>query len=182
MKEISLHILDIAKNSIRAGASLVGISLVEDDTTLTLTIRDDGCGMDEELLASVKDPFSTTRTTRKVGLGIPLLTMAAGQTGGFVDITSETGENHGTTLVAKFYTNHIDCMPIGNMPETVATLIQGSPQIDFEFCHQKGNHTVFLSTKEMRDILGDDVALDCPDVVLWIIESLSNEYHLLSQK
>ena len=180
MKEISLHILDIAKNSIRAGASLVGISLVEDDTTLTLTIRDDGCGMDEELLASVKDPFSTTRTTRKVGLGIPLLTMAAGQTGGFVDITSETGENHGTTLVAKFYTNHIDCMPIGNMPETVATLIQGSPQIDFEFLHVSDRFRVSLDTRQLREILGEEIPLSSPEILLWISQYLEEQYENLS--
>ena len=182
MKEISLHILDIAKNSIRAGATLVKISLIENDATLTLMISDDGCGMDHEMLQTVKDPFTTTRTTRKVGMGIPLLTLAATQTGGWVDIVSDTGENHGTSLTAIFYTNHIDCMPLGNMPETIATLIQGSPKIDFEFSHKKENQSVFLSTQEMRCILGDDIELDCPDVILWIIQTLQEEYNLLTKK
>ena len=179
MKEISLHILDIVKNSVRAKATLIEISVSEVDATLTFTVKDNGCGMDEEMLAAVKNPFTTTRTTRKVGLGIPLLTLAAQQTGGDVDIISNTGENSGTTLSATFRTDHIDCMPLGNMVDTICTLIQGSPAVDFIFSHRKGNGNVYLSTVEMREILGGDIPLDNPEIFLWIKETLTEEYALL---
>ena len=103
MKELSLNILDITENSVKAGATLTKISIVEGDDTLTLTIKDDGCGMSEEILKSVENPFYTTRTTRKVGLGIPLLKMAAEMTGGNLKIVSSTHpDSHGTTVTANF--------------------------------------------------------------------------------
>ena len=104
MKEISLNVLDIAENSVKANATLTEIFIDEVGDTLTLTIKDDGCGMNEETVKSVIDPFYTTRTTRKVGLGIPLLKLACEQTGGTLSITSSVSEtDHGTTVTAVFY-------------------------------------------------------------------------------
>jgi nitrogen fixation/metabolism regulation signal transduction histidine kinase len=158
MKELSMNVLDIAKNSVKARASLIGISIRESDGVLTLTITDDGCGMKDEMLRTVIDPFCTTRTTRKVGLGIPLLKLAAEQTGGEVRNTSrhedEYPETHGTEVVATFYQTHIDYTPMGDIVSTVTTLIQGSPEIDFTFLHVTDQFRVSLDTRELRGILG----------------------------
>lgn len=179
MKEIALHILDIANNSVRAGATHIELSLVEEGETLTFTVKDNGCGMSADFLARVCDPFTTTRTTRKVGLGIPLLMLAARQTGGDVTISSHTGEGHGTELSATFYLHHIDCMPLGNMVDTVLTLIQGAPTVDWTYTHSKNGKCVSLSTAAIRQALGDDIPLDTPDVLLWIRSSLEEEYQLI---
>jgi hypothetical protein len=182
MKELSLNILDIAKNSLTAGASLVEIHLEESEAGwLTLLIRDDGCGMDEETVGRVLDPFYTTRTTRKVGLGIPLLKLAAEQTGGEASITSSQGASHGTTVCATFDMTHIDATPLGDVVSTVCLLLQGSPQVDFDFLHRTPKGEVRLSTKEMRQILGD-VPLDSFEVLTWVKEYLSEQYAQLNQR
>ncbi len=180
MKELSLNVLDIAKNSVKAGATLITITLIEENGLLTLTIGDNGCGMTEETVRAVSDPFYTTRTTRKVGMGIPLLTLAAEQTGGSVTITSrhesEYPDSHGTEVVATFQTGHIDFTPIGDLPTTVQTLIMGSPEIDFVFLHRSEHVTVELDTREMREVLGADVPLDSYEILSWILESLREQY------
>ena len=176
MQEISLHILDIAKNSVRAQASLIRLSLREDDDWLSFEIEDNGCGMSPEMLETVKNPFTTTRTTRKVGLGIPLLTLTATQTGGKVDIFSSIGEKHGTSIKASFCKSHIDCVPLGNMVETLCTLIQGNPEIDLIYTHERKGKTVSLSTADIRAVLGDDISLAHPEILLWIKQSLIEEY------
>ena len=136
MKEISLNILDIAENSVKANASLTEIYVDEMGDTLTLTIKDNGCGMDEQTVKSVIDPFYTTRKTRKVGLGIPLLKLACEQTGGTLSIASSVDENdHGTTVRAVFFKNHIDFTPLGDVTSSIVTLIQGHPDTDFLFRH-----------------------------------------------
>lgn len=167
MKELSLHILDIAKNSVKAKASLIEIFINEDveNNLLTIDINDNGCGMSEEFLKTVKDPFSTTRTTRKVGLGIPLFEAAAEASGGKLEITSKEGV--GTKMCVTFLYDHIDRAPIGDMAGTMETLISGSPEIDFLYRHTKCGKTFTLDTKELRKVLGD-VPLDLPDVIMWI--------------
>ena len=115
MKELSLNILDITENSVKAGATLTEISINETEDKLVISIKDDGCGMSEETVRSVTDPFYTTRTTRSVGLGIPLFKLAAEQTGGGLEIVSDTGEHHGTTVTARFYKNHLDFTPLGDV-------------------------------------------------------------------
>ena len=178
MKELSLNILDITENSVKAGASLTEISIIESGDTLTLTIKDDGCGMSDEILKTVEDPFYTTRTTRKVGLGIPLLKLAAEQTGGNVKIVSSTNSHdHGTAVTALFFKNHLDFTPLGDVKETVVTLIQGHPDTDFLFTHQKENGEVRLDTRELREIL-EGVPLDTYDVIVWIREYLNEQYQL----
>lgn len=169
MKDLSLHILDVAKNSVKAGASLIEIHLLEATDTLQITITDNGCGMSPELLERVLDPFTTTRTTRKVGLGLPLYRMAAEQTGGSLDIASTPGQ--GTTVSVLFYTSHIDAPPLGDLPATIQTLVQGTPEIDFDYRHEKNGLVSSLDTREMRQQL-DGVPLDEPDVLQWIYESL----------
>lgn len=170
MKDLSLHILDIAQNSVKAGATLIGITLTEDDEQLRIHIGDNGCGMPPELLERVMDPFVTTRTTRKVGMGLPLYRMAAEQTGGTLEITSTVGK--GTDLEALFYTRHIDAPPLGDLPATLQTLVQGAPEIDFDYRHEKNGKVSSLDTRQMRQQL-DGVPLNEPEVLQWIYESLN---------
>lgn len=180
MKELSLNVLDIAENSVKARASLIEISIAESDETLTLTIADNGCGMKPDILEGVINPFYTTRTTRKVGLGVPLLKMAAEQTGGSVTIESfhesDYPDRHGTVVTAVFYKNHIDFTPLGDIVSTMVTLIQGSPQLDFVFKHTSEDLDVALDTREMREVLGDEVPLNMPEVLHWIADSLREQY------
>ncbi len=180
MKELSLNILDITENSLKAKATLVEILLTENDDTLTITIKDNGTGMTKEILEQVRNPFYTTRTTRKVGMGIPLFQFAAEQTGGNVSIESRHNEifpdNHGTTVSALFYKRHIDFTPLGDMVSTVVTLIQGHPDIDFSFEHRVNDKIVKLDTNELRAVL-DDVPLDTFEVLIWIKENLEEQYN-----
>ena len=173
MKEISLNILDIAENSVKAGAALTEISIEETETKLSVSIKDNGCGMDEETLNRVTDPFYTTRTTRKVGLGIPLFKEAAEQTGGSFSIWSR--ENRGTHTMAVFNKDHLDCMPLGDIVSTVTTLIQGHPDSDFLFTHKIGDKEIRLDTRELRAVLGD-VPLSEYEVICWIEEFLTEQY------
>ena len=177
MKEISLNILDITKNSVRAGATLIKIDINTDsEGMLTITITDNGCGMDEDMLKDVTDPFCTTRTTRKVGLGLPLLKMAAEQTGGGLFLTSSTEKgNSGTELRAVFDTKSIDCMPMGDIISTVCILIAGSPEIDFIFIDRTPTRCVSLNTAELKEVLGG-ISLAEPEVQNWISEYLKDQY------
>lgn len=179
MKELSLNILDIAMNSVRAGAKNISVTLDEDDDSLRIVIEDDGCGMTKEQVEKLSDPFYTTRTTRKVGLGVPLFQLAAEQTGGHLEIrsvpASEDAKNHGTKVTAFFNKKHIDHTPLGDLVSTVVTLIQGNPDIDFLFTHTVSGKKVHLSTGEMRKILGD-VPLSDGEVLNWIKEYLTEQY------
>jgi nitrogen fixation/metabolism regulation signal transduction histidine kinase len=180
MKELSLNILDIAENSIKAKATTVTIELFETTDMLRFSISDDGCGMKPDFLAAVTDPFTTTRTTRPVGLGIPLLKMAAEQTGGSVQITSKHFEDypdsHGTVTTATFFKKHIDAAPLGDIVETVVTLIQCNPDREFMFIHQMENKRVELDTRELKTVLGD-IPLNNIEVILWIKEYLNEQYN-----
>lgn len=184
MKEISLNILDIAENSVKAGATLIEISLTQTGTVLQIVIKDNGCGMSPQTLKRVENPFYTTRTTRSVGLGIPFYKLAAEQTGGSVAIESvqksENAEEHGTTVTAVFHTDHIDFMPLGDMVSTVCTLIHGSPDIDFLYRHKTDKGSVKLDTREVRNVLGEDVPLDCFEVMEWIRAYLEEQYQALN--
>ena len=178
MKELSLNILDVAKNSVVAGAENIYISLVTDsDGLLTLTIKDDGCGMSEETVQNVTNPFYTTRKTRKVGLGLPLLKLAAEQTGGYLRLaSSKDARDHGTVVEALFDTKSIDFMPIGDIISTVCILIAGSPEIDFYFSDISEKRSVSLNTRELREVLGDGISLAEPEVQMWIGEYLKEQY------
>ena len=179
MKELSLNILDVAENSVKAGASLTQILLTEQNNVLKLEIVDDGCGMSEDVVRSVTDPFYTTRTTRKVGMGIPLLKLACEQTGGNLTIVSHTQEEnpegHGTHVTATFHTDHIDFTPLGDVSASILTLIQGHPDTDFLFRHQLEDRVVSLDTRELRELL-EDVPLNSYDVLEWIGGYLQEQY------
>lgn len=184
MKELSLNILDIAENSVKAKADRIEIGLFEkEDHTLLLSISDNGCGMDRETLARVADPFFTTRTTRPVGMGISLLQLAAEQTGGWLTVDSvsekDDPEKHGTVLRAFFHRDHLDCVPIGDVVSTLITLIQGSPDINFVYEHTVPSGQVSLDTAQLRQVLGDDVPLNSFEVLQWIEEYLKEQYEAI---
>ncbi len=182
MKELSLNILDITQNSLKAGAKNVYISINEnfDNDRFVLTIKDDGCGMSAEMVLSVRDPFCTSRKTRKVGLGIPFLVLAAEQTGGSVEIESKTEseypDSHGTTITATFYKNSIDFTPLGDIISTLIVIIQGYPDVDYVFRHETDKGEVLLDTKEMREVLGNDVSFAEFEVLEWIRGFLEESY------
>ena len=180
MKELSLNILDIVENSTKARADLIEIQIVEKSNILTIKIKDNGIGMTKDTLQSVSDPFYTTRTTRKVGMGIPLFRFAAEQTGGGLSITSKYFEehptDHGTVVIAMFDKNHIDFTPLGDVISTIITLIQGHPNVDFVFTHSIGEKKVFLDTRELRAVL-EDVPLNTFEVLAWIRQNLEEQYN-----
>lgn len=179
MKELSLNILDITENSVKAGATLTEILIEETSDVLKISIKDDGCGMTPEILSSVTNPFYTTRTTRKVGLGIPLFKESAELTGGSLVITSkrsdENDSSHGTLLVATYYKNHIDFTPLGDVVSTLITLIQGHPDTDFLFIHKREDSEVRLDTREIKAILSP-VPISTYEVLVWIKENLTEQY------
>lgn len=171
MPEISLNILDVAENSVRAGASLIEIS-VEADTQadrLRVRITDNGCGMSGEQVRRVTDPFYTTRTTRKVGLGIPFFKQAAESTGGSFDMESEEGK--GTSVEAVFGLSHIDRMPLGDMTATIHTLIVFHEPVEFCYRYTYDGRAFVLDTREVRNMLGN-ISLKEPEVSLFIKEYL----------
>ena len=182
MKELSLNVLDITQNSISAGAKNIAISLVEDENgMLSITIKDDGCGMSRETLENVINPFYTTRKTRKVGMGIPLFKLAAEQTGGKLTIDSVTSEDskedHGTVITAVFDTKHVDFTPVGDMVSTICTIIQGHPEVDYMFVHKGKDFDVRLDTAELRQTLGEDIPLSEFEIITWISEYLKEQYN-----
>ncbi len=164
MEDISLHILDVAENGIRAGATLVRITITEDVTSdeLVVTIQDNGRGMEPDFLKNVLDPFVTTRTTRKVGLGLSLFQQSAMEAEGDLAIESKVGV--GTTVKARMRYGHIDRKPLGNMVETMLTLIEGNPDIDFVYTHIRNGKEYVLDTRTIRQEL-EEVPINSPAVV-----------------
>lgn len=163
MKDLSLHILDIVQNSVVAGAKVIQI-ILEINTAndyIELTVKDNGKGMEQEFLKRVVDPFTTTRTTRKVGLGIPLLKQNAELTGGTFSIDSEPGV--GTALKARFVRSHIDCLPLGDLGGTIALLLCSYPDIEFKVSVVVDTTEFEVSTSELRQAL-DGVPLNEPSV------------------
>ncbi len=175
MRDLSMHVLDIAQNSIKAGASLVEVAFVLDEAQrLTLRVTDDGCGMSADFLQRVTDPFTTTRTTRKVGLGIPMLKQSAEMAGGTFAIASTPGE--GTTVQASFDLTNIDCIPMGEMCDTLLTLVVLNPdKPDFLFTAEAPKLQASLDTRQLRAALGD-TRLNEPDVIQWMKESIDEEF------
>ena len=159
MQELSLNILDIAENSVKAGASLITVAVCYRPAAdrLTVTITDDGCGMDAETVRKVTDPFYTTRTTRRVGMGLPLWKMA---------VVTAPGED--TTVTAVFGLSHIDRLPLGDLPQTMATLIGGSPEKDFRLEFDYDGARFAADTREYRAVLGEEISLAEPEVLAFI--------------
>ncbi len=171
LRELALHILDLAENSMVAGASLVMIEVIEDSRTDRLTIRvaDNGRGIDPELVMRVADPFVTTRTTRRVGLGLPFLKQAAELCNGSLTIGSAQGA--GTTVTAIFQNSHIDRMPMGDLPGTILALVVGTPQVDFVFRHIVDDKAYEFDTRPIKKELGE-VALSEPSVIAYLKQLL----------
>jgi anti-sigma regulatory factor (Ser/Thr protein kinase) len=178
MKELALHILDLTQNSITAGADLIKITVNENlkNDILTIILEDNGCGMDAVRAEEVKNPFVTSRTSRKVGLGIPLMLAACQRCEG--DLIIESQKNVGTKLIATFKYSHIDRAPIGNMAETIVCLLIGADNIDFIYNHIVNEEEFCFDTTEIRQTLGEEVPLSSPEVLDWvkdyIYEGLSN--------
>ncbi|MBR4410151.1 MAG: ATP-binding protein [Firmicutes bacterium] len=170
MPELSLNILDVAQNSVTAKATLIEISITGDSTSDLLTIRiaDNGCGMTEEQVRNVTDPFFTSRKTRKVGLGIPFFKMAAELTGGSFQIESAVGV--GTTTTAVFGLSSIDRMPLGNMADTMRVLVGPNPDIDFVLTMELDGSGFVMDTRSFREVLGPDIPLSEPQVLNYIEE------------
>jgi anti-sigma regulatory factor (Ser/Thr protein kinase) len=167
MEDISLFVLDLVQNSIAAEARVINMEIIEceQDKCLSLTIRDDGKGMDEHLMRRVTDPFFTTRTTRKVGLGIPMAKAAAQGCGGSFTILSRKGE--GTQITLTFKTDHMDCPPFGRMDQTIAALIATNTNVDFIYKHSTQKGTVDLDTRIIKSEL-NGVPIDVFEVIEWI--------------
>jgi anti-sigma regulatory factor (Ser/Thr protein kinase) len=167
MRELSLNVMDIAQNSVRAEAEVIEIRCLENtvDNTLVIEIQDNGKGMTKEQVQNVTDPFFTTRTTRKVGLGVPLFKMAAEQTGGNFEIKSELGQ--GTLTRAVFKTDNVDMTPLGDINSTISILIRCNPNTQIVYTRSRDDKTFTLDTRELKQILGE-VPLDNPDVMEWI--------------
>ncbi len=175
MRDLSLHLLDLAQNSISAGATTVTIRIeIDDSGWLTMTLQDDGKGMSPELLERVRSPFATTRTTRKVGLGIPMMAENAEKAGGSLSIESEVGK--GTVLTATMDTGNIDCLPLGDLAGTLLSLMLTNPLYpDFVFEGKTPKGECSFNTKEVRSVLGSDIPFNEPSVAGWLQEALKEE-------
>ena len=175
MRDLSMHVLDIVQNSIKAGATLVTVAFtVDENRVLTFSVRDDGCGMTPEFLARVTDPFTTTRTTRRVGLGIPMLKQSAEMAGGTFGIESEVGK--GTCIHASFDLTNIDCIPMGDICDSLITLIVLNPETpDFVFQASAPGREALFDTRQVREALGG-VSLAEPEVAAWMKESIDEEF------
>jgi len=171
MMELSMHILDVVENSTRAEAQRVSIAVTEDRkrNDLTIIITDDGTGMDPVTLKKVLDPFYTSKTVRRVGLGLPMFSQAAEKADGSFSVESKVGE--GTRISAHFKHGHIDRQPLGNMANTMVTLIAGSPDVNFLYTHHTTKGTYILDTGEIKEEL-DDVPINNTSVLQFIEEDI----------
>ncbi len=182
VKEISLHILDLAQNSIRAGAKNVRIRIEEDSAadTFSVSIADDGCGMEPELARAAQNPFVTTRTTRKVGLGLPLFLAGCENCEGSFRLESEPGR--GTCVAGTYRRSHIDRPPLGNIADTVAMLIAANPCLRLRYEHRLDGGEYALDTAKLGELLGG-IPLDAPKVMAFITEFIhSSESELESME
>lgn len=170
MEELSLHLLDLIQNSVKAGASLIEIIITEKAGLLTIELNDNGCGMSEEFLQRVESPFTTTRKTRKVGLGIPLFKQAALMAGGDFGIISRQGE--GTRIKASFEINNIDRAPMGDLAGTILGQVLSTPVTpDYRLLYAVEDASFEFDTREIRRQL-EGVPLDAPDVIAWMKDYL----------
>ncbi|MGD9056091.1 MAG: ATP-binding protein [Desulfobacterales bacterium] len=179
MRELSLHILDVVENGITAGGNCIWIQVEEDHQTdqLKIVIRDNGRGMPIEKLQNINDPFVTSRTTRRVGLGLSLLAAAAERCEGTMRVDTEPGK--GTEVEATFQHSHIDRAPLGDMAATVTTLIIGNPGIDFVYSHRIDGEEFSLDTREIRAEM-EDLSLSDPIVIHHLAESIRSSLKKLT--
>jgi len=178
MKDLSLHLMDIIQNSITASSSKITVSINADKELdlLEIEIADNGVGMDKDLLASVSNPFTTTRKTRKIGLGIPLFKDSANLSGGYLIINSQIGI--GTVVKASFRISHIDRIPLGDLAETIVTIIVAHPDIGLELSLGNTKEYFRLDLAEVKEKLGD-VPINDFEVVNWIKEYINEGIKLI---
>ena len=171
MRELSLHILDIVENGIAAGGNCVWIEVDEarQKDRLKILIRDNGRGMPVEKVDNINDPFITSRTTRRVGLGLSLLAAATERCNGTVRVDTQPGK--GTQIEATFRYSHIDRAPLGDMAATITTLIIGNPGIDFVYSHRIDGNDFSLDTREIRAEM-EDLSLSDPVVIQHLTETI----------
>ncbi|MCT4616450.1 MAG: ATP-binding protein [Marinifilaceae bacterium] len=178
MKDLSMHIMDIVQNSIRAKSSLIKIFICEDklEDIFEIFIEDDGYGIDANDLNKVMDPFFTSRTTRKVGLGISLLKQNAELTNGYLEIKSE--KNKGTKLKAVFSHKHIDRPILGDISSTVALMAGANPELDFIYKHKTNKGEYIFNTIEVKDVLGG-VSISDPNIITYLKEMIQENLNEL---
>jgi anti-sigma regulatory factor (Ser/Thr protein kinase) len=171
VRELSLHIMDIVENGVAAGATQVHISVVEDTTRnlLRISIKDNGRGIPEHRLDQVLDPFYTTRTTRRVGLGLSLFREASRRCDG--DFTLHSKEGEGTEVRASFRLDHIDLAPLGDMASSMTSLVMGNPEVDFIYTHERNGRAFQVDTREVRKEL-EDLPITHPEVIKYIGDSI----------
>lgn len=174
MHDLSLHILDVTENALEAGATQIHITIVEDSARnlLVIEIADNGKGMDAGQVARALDPFWTTRKTRRVGLGLPLLAAAARAAEGSLDLRSAPG--NGTTVRATFRHDHIDRKPLGDLPATITMLLSRRPDLDLIYRHERDGRDFRFTTEECRNRL-DGLPVDSAGVLAWIRDYLCQE-------
>ena len=172
MEDLSLHVLDIAENSVAASADKIEIRITEDikKDLLSVEIIDNGSGMDEETTKKALDPFYTTKTVRRFGFGLSLLSEAAKAANGSFSIESKKEE--GTKIWATFQHSHIDRQPMGDIGQTIITLILGNPEVDLIYVHKKNNQKYSLDTREIKAQLGD-IPINSPEVIKILRKDLS---------
>jgi anti-sigma regulatory factor (Ser/Thr protein kinase) len=174
MRDLSLHILDLVQNSLEAGGKNITLTVVEDTEKdwLTFSVTDDGRGMTPEFAGQARDPFTTSRTTRKVGLGLSLIDMSTRRAGGGLSIKSRPGQ--GAKITAVYRYSHIDRPPLGDIAQTVKIIVISYQQIFFRYEHSKNGRSFLLDTKRIREILGEGADFSSPEVAAWLDGYLSD--------
>lgn len=173
MKELSLHIMDVVENGITAGADLITLKISEGrkNNLLTIVITDNGSGIPENILEKVMDPFYTTKTTRRVGLGLSLFREASKRCNGEFNISSREGE--GTEISASFQLDHIDMAPVGDMAKSLSCLIMGNPEVDFLYSHEVDGKSFQIDTRDIREEL-NDIPITNLEVINYITQAISD--------
>lgn len=169
LEDLSAHILDIGENSVRGESSniILVVEVMKSKNILSLSVSDDGCGMSPDFVIRVTDPFTTTKETRRVGMGLPFLKQSAEQCDGAFSISSEVGK--GTVTTASFRLDNIDTPPLGDIAESIMILVTGSPEIHWIYRHVTDNGIFVFDSEEIIEALGGGFELlTTPDVALWI--------------
>lgn len=177
MNDLSSYILDIAQNSIKAGSNIVEVKIIEDtlNKQLLISIKDDGCGMDESTMEQLYNPYFTTRSTRKIGLGIPMLLELCDMCNGSLKITSEI--NNGTEVVINLDLNSYDLPEFGNIEDTIISIILNDKDVDLIFEYIKGEKIFYISTIEIKKILGK-ISIVQSDIIIWLRNYIKDKFVL----
>lgn len=181
MNELSLYLLDIVQNSIKADSKNIIINIIEDtkEDLLSIEVIDDGKGMSEETLKKVTDPFFTSRLTRRVGLGIPIFKELCETCLGSFQIKSQ--EKKGTRLIGTLKHSNIDRPPMGNIVDTIYTLIINDEKVEILYNHSFNDKKFTLNTKELKQIL-DGISFKQMDVMIWIKDYIKEGLRFIKEE